>query len=250
MENLLTVENIIALLMLTFLEIVLGIDNIIFISIVTGKLPSSQQPKARYIGLLLAMMFRIILLAGIFYIVQLKEPIYTLPFVHFMNQVGMPHAHDTAAISVRDIILFLGGLFLIAKSISEIHGKTTKEEHRKKNIPAVAFSAILLQIVLIDIVFSFDSILTAIGLSNHIPVMVLAVIISIMIMMIFSGIISNFINKHVTLQILALAFLILIGFMLVIEAFAYHVPKGYIYFAMFFSLIVEMINIRVRKLHA
>lgn len=233
MEALLSVEGIIALLTLTLLEIVLGVDNIIFISIVTNKLPEEQQPKARLIGLSLALVMRIMLLFGITWIIGFTKPIFTL----FSFEV-----------SGRDLILLVGGLFLLAKSTSEIHHKVegVSEEHgvsdKKK-----AFGAIITQIVLLDIVFSFDSILTAIGLTNEIMLMVIAVVISLIVMMIFSGAISDFINKHPTLQILALSFLILIGFMLVIEAFHFHVPKGYIYFSVAFSLLVEVINMKMRK---
>lgn len=233
MEALLSVEGIIALLTLTLLEIVLGVDNIIFISIVTNKLPEEQQPKARLIGLSLALLIRIVLLFGITWIVGFTKPIFNL----FNFEV-----------SGRDLILFVGGLFLLAKSTSEIHHKVegVSEEHgvsaKKK-----AFGTIITQIVLLDIVFSFDSILTAIGLTNEILLMVIAVVISLIVMMIFSGAISEFINKHPTLQILALSFLILIGFMLVIEAFHFHVPKGYIYFSVAFSLLVEIVNMKMRK---
>jgi predicted tellurium resistance membrane protein TerC len=232
LEQLFTVESLLALVTLTFLEIILGIDNIIFISIVTNKLPKAQQPKARFIGLSLALIFRVMLLMGIAYIIGLTKPLFTI-FEH--------------EVSWRDIILALGGLFLIAKSTSELHGKTTGIEHTHKETKSAVFSTIIFQIVLLDIVFSFDSILTAIGLSNQIPIMVAAIVISIIVMMLFSGVISDFVNKHITLQILALSFLILIGFMLMIEAFHYHVPKGYIYFAVAFSLAVEELNLRVRK---
>jgi len=232
LEHLFTIESLLALATLTFLEIILGIDNIIFISIVTNKLPKAQQPKARFIGLSLALIFRIILLMGIAYIIGLTKPLFNI----FQHEV-----------SWRDIILALGGLFLIAKSTSELHAKTTGIEHAHKETKTAVFSTIIFQIVLLDIVFSFDSILTAIGLSNQIPIMVTAIVISIIVMMLFSGAISEFVNKHITLQILALSFLILIGFMLMIEAFHYHVPKGYIYFAVAFSLAVEVINLRVRK---
>jgi predicted tellurium resistance membrane protein TerC len=240
-------ESLIALVTLTFLEIVLGVDNIIFISIITNKLPKEQQPRARFIGLTLALVFRVLLLLGISFIVQFTAPLFMLPFESLLNTIGMEHAKETAEVSGRDIILFLGGLFLIAKSISELHGKVAGHEEHQKNVKATTFNSILVQIVLIDMVFSFDSILTAVGLSNQIPIMIAAVVISIIIMMLFSGPISNFVNKHITLQVLALTFLVLIGFMLMIEAFAYHVPKGYIYFAMAFSVIVEAINLRVRK---
>lgn len=232
MEHLLTPEHLIALATLTFLEIILGIDNIIFISIVTNKLPKKDQPRARFIGLSLALIFRILLLLSLSYIIGLTQPVFTV----FNFQV-----------SWRDIILFAGGIFLIAKSVSELHGKVVGLEHQQKEYKAASFSSIIIQIILLDIVFSFDSILTAIGLSNQIPIMITAVVISIIIMMLFSGPVSDFVNKHITLQILALSFLILIGFMLIVEALHSHVPKGYIYFAVAFSLVVEVINMRARK---
>lgn len=234
MEIFLHAEAWIALLTLTFLEIVLGIDNIIFISIVAGKLPKEQQKRARLIGLSLALIMRIILLFAISWLVALTEPVITI------KEFGL---------SWRDIILIAGGLFLIAKSTSEIHHKVGgEEEHVATSTKGkTVFSKAILQIVLLDIIFSFDSILTAVGLTNELLLMIIAVIISILVMMIFAGKISNFINKHPTLQVLALSFLILIGFMLSIEAFHIHVPKGYIYFAVFFSLLVEVINIRMRK---
>jgi predicted tellurium resistance membrane protein TerC len=232
MEIFLNLDTWIALLTLTFLEIVLGIDNIIFISIVAGKLPKEEQKKARFIGLSLALIVRILLLMGITWLIGLTDPVVTL----FDFQL-----------SWRDIILAVGGLFLIAKSTSEIHHKVEGDEHEKEITKPKAFSNAILQIVLLDIIFSFDSILTAVGLTNQISLMVIAVIASIIVMMLFAGAISDFVNKHETLQILALSFLILIGFMLVIEGVHAHVPKGYIYFAVFFSLLVEVINIKARK---
>lgn len=233
MDFFLQADTWIALLTLTFLEIVLGIDNIIFISIVAGKLPVHQQKKARLIGLTLALITRIFLLLGITWLIGLTDPVLEI---------------SAFSLSWRDIILFVGGLFLIAKSTSEIHHKVEgqpEEEVKPKKVSALGSA--LFQIVLLDIIFSFDSILTAVGLTNEIILMVIAVIVSIIVMMIFAGAISNFINKHPTLQVLALSFLILIGFMLVVEALHYEVPKGYIYFAVFFSLLVEIINMRVRK---
>lgn len=233
MDFFLQADTWIALLTLTFLEIVLGIDNIIFISIVAGKLPQHQQKKARLIGLTLALIVRIFLLMGITWLIGLTDPVLEI---------------STFSLSWRDIILFVGGLFLIAKSTSEIHHKVEgKKEESNKPKKVSAFGSALVQIVLLDIIFSFDSILTAVGLTNEIILMVIAVIASILVMMIFAGAISNFINKHPTLQVLALSFLILIGFMLVVEALHYEVPKGYIYFAVFFSLLVEIINMRVRN---
>jgi len=232
MDIFLQLDTWIALLTLTFLEIVLGIDNIIFISIVAGKLPEENQKKARLIGLTLALVVRVGLLFGISWLIGLTDPIVTI---------------KEFALSWRDLILLAGGLFLIAKSTSEIHHKVEGDEEEQGNTKVTSFSSALVQIVLLDIIFSFDSILTAVGLTSEITLMVIAVIVSILVMMIFAGKISDFINKHPTLQILALSFLILIGFMLGIESLHFHVPKGYIYFAVFFSLLVEVINIRMRK---
>lgn len=232
-DILLQPEGWIALLTLTFLEIVLGIDNIIFISIVTNKLPQQQQKKARNLGLGLALIFRILLLFSISYIIGLTKPLFTIGSFDF---------------SARDLVLALGGLFLLAKSTSEIHHKMEGgEEEMKKAAAKRNFAGTIVQIILLDIIFSFDSILTAVGLTKHIIIMIIAVIIALLIMIAFAGAVSNFINKHPTLQILALSFLILIGFMLMVEAIHYEIPKGYIYFAVFFSLIVELVNLRVRK---
>ena len=233
MDVLFSGEGLIALLTLTFLEIVLGVDNIIFISIVSNKLPQHQQAKARNIGLALAMIFRVALLLGITWIIGFTEPLFTV----FNHEV-----------SGRDLILAAGGLFLLAKSTSEIHHKIEGEDHTEADSgKKVTLAATLVQIVLLDMVFSFDSILTAIGLTQEVIIMIIAVVISIGIMMLFAGAISRFINNHPTLQILALSFLILIGFMLIVEALHYEVPKGYIYFAVGFSLLVEVLNMRFRK---
>lgn len=232
-----------ALLTLTVLEIILGVDNIIFISIVTNKLPATQQPRARLIGLLLAMAFRIVLLLTISWIIRLTNPVFTVPFI---LEKDAP-----LGISWKDIILIGGGIFLVFKSTLEIHHKLEKakpESGKSKTFPS-AFGAVILQIVMVDAVFSFDSILTAIGLVDEVWVMITAVVISMTIMILFSGIISRFINRHPTLQILALAFLIMIGVMLVAEGFHQHINKTYIYTAIAFSLIVELINMRLRKNH-
>jgi len=229
-------ELIIALLTLTFLEIVLGIDNIIFISILTNRLPVSQKKKGRIIGLSLALCFRIILLFSLTWMVKnLTAPLFSVL---------------TFSFSIRELILIAGGLFLLAKSTSELHYKIEAQNSTEDIKPAAAkFINTIIQISLLDIVFSFDSILTAIGLTNQLPVMITAVIISIIFMMIFSGKVSDFIHKNPTLEILALSFLILIGFMLVLEGFHHQIPKGYIYFAVFFSLGVELINMKFRKKH-
>ena len=232
MEIFLQPENWIALLTLTFLEIVLGIDNIIFISIVSNKLPEHQQGKARNLGLTLALVLRVGLLLGITWIISFTEPLFTV-----LEQ----------EISGRDLILLIGGLFLLGKSTMEIHHKMEGEAQHESQKKSASFISVIVQIIALDMIFSFDSILTAVGLTNEITLMIIAVIISIIIMMIFAKNISEFINQHPTLEILALSFLILIGFMLMIEALHFHVPKGYIYFAVFFSLIVELINMRMRK---
>ena len=225
-------ESYIALLTLIFLEIVLGVDNVIFISIVTNRLPAEQQPKARNIGLILALVFRVGLLLGISWIIGFKEPLFTI----------LDHAF-----SGRDLILMGGGLFLIFKSTMEVHHKLEGEEGSSDKGGSAGMLQVIGQIILLDIIFSFDSILTAVGLTQEITLMVIAVVIAMIVMMIFAGKISEFIGQHPTLEVLALSFLILIGFMLLIEGFAYHVPKGYIYFAVFFSLIVELLNMRMRK---
>lgn len=232
MEIFMHSETWIALLTLTFLEIVLGVDNIIFISIVSNKLPEEQRAKARTLGLSLALIFRIGLLLGISYIIQFKEPLITL-FDH--------------GFSGRDLILGAGGLFLLYKSTMEIHHKMEGNPEEIKAQSTASFRSVILQIIFLDIIFSFDSILTAVGLVDHVSIMIIAVIISMGIMMTFAGKISSFINGHPTLQILALSFLILIGFMLILEGFHFEVPKGYIYFAVFFSLAVEVINLRMKK---
>ena len=232
MEIFLHSETWVALMTLTFLEVVLGVDNIIFISIVSNKLPQEHQVKARNIGLLFALIFRIALLMGISYIIGFTTPLFTV-FGH--------------AISGRDLILLLGGLFLIAKSTTEIHHKLEGMEDHQNQKTKPGLSAVIFQIVVLDIIFSFDSILTAVGLTEEILVMIVAVIIAMIIMMSFAGKISAFINKHPSLQMLALSFLILIGFMLAMESFHYEIPKGYIYFAVFFSLVVEILNIRMSR---
>jgi predicted tellurium resistance membrane protein TerC len=233
MEIFFTAGAWIALLTLTFLEIVLGVDNVIFISIVTNKLPSGQQKYARRLGLSIALIFRIFLLTIISWMTRsMTEPLFTVFDLGF---------------SIRELILIAGGLFLLAKSTSEIHAKM--ENANKTGHPGggAVLSKVVIQIIMLDIVFSFDSILTAVGLTPHLSIMILAVIISLFIMIFFADIISKFITNHPTLEILALSFLILIGFMLVLEGVHVEVPKGYIYFAVFFSLLVEMVNMRIQK---
>jgi predicted tellurium resistance membrane protein TerC len=231
-----------SLLTLTFLEIILGVDNIIFISIVANKLPEAQQQKARYLGLLLAMGFRILLLLTITWIIRLTVPVITIGFIK--TDDGTPFG-----LSWKDIILVVGGLFLIIKSTLEIHHKLENAIKAESGKGAVysSLSAVIVQIVLVDAVFSFDSILTAIGLVDNVIVMIIAVVISILIMMVFARTISRFINRHPTLQMLALSFLILIGVLLVAEGFHQKISKSYVYTSIAFSLAVELLNMRLRK---
>ena len=222
----------IGFLTLTVLEVVLGIDNVVFISILAGKLPSHQQEKARKLGLTLALVTRILLLLGISWIVGLTKPLFEI--------MGHP-------VSGKDLILGIGGLFLIAKATHEIHDKLEGEEGHASARVAPKFASVIIQILLLDVVFSLDSVITAVGMVNKIPVMIAAVVIAVGFMLLFSGHISGFINKHPTLKMLALSFLILIGVMLVAESFHREIPKGYIYFAMAFSVGVEILNINLRK---
>lgn len=237
-EFLTSFDGIAAFLTLAVLEIVLGIDNLVFISILVGKAPVEEQRKIRNLGLILALVFRIIMLFGISYIAKVTEPLF------YVGSEGF---------SVRDIILFSGGLFLIAKSTLEIHHKLaeahvglesekTSQEQKKSNAKNIVMQMIL-QIIMIDIIFSIDSILTALGLTENVALMIMAVMISIGFMMIFSKAVGEFINKNPTIVMLALSFLIMIGMLLIADAFHFHVPRGYIYFAMGFSLMVEILNL-------
>jgi predicted tellurium resistance membrane protein TerC len=239
MEWLFEPQNLISLLTLTLLEIVLGIDNIIFISILANKLPAAQQGSARKIGLMLALITRVLLLCGLAWLVTLTKPMFSIPAV-----LGMEHAHP---ISGRDLILIIGGLFLLAKATHEIHDKLEGEEDAAGKRIAPSFASVLIQIMMLDVVFSLDSVITAVGMVKEVKVMVTAVIIAVIVMMIFADRVSSFINDHPTFKILALSFLLLVGFVLVLEGFHKEVPKGYIYFAMAFSVGVEMVNMRIRK---
>jgi len=225
----------ISLLTLTALEIVLGIDNIIFIAILAGKLPDEQQKKARQLGLSLALFIRIALLLSITWIMGLTTPLFTLPVFD-------------RPISGRDLVLLLGGLFLIWKSVREVHEKLEDADgHVTASTVKVSFAAVIVQILILDAVFSLDSVITAVGMAEQVGVMIAAVIISIGVMLIFAGRIGDFVNRHPTLKMLALSFLILIGVALVGEAMGHHIPKGYIYFSMGFALLVEVLNLKARS---
>lgn len=222
----------IAFATLTVLELVLGIDNVIFISILSGKLPEKQQSKARFIGLSLALLMRVVLLFSLTWVMGLVEPLFTV-----WGQ----------AVSGRDIILLVGGLFLIFKSTHEIHGSLEGAEGESSRKVYPGFAGVIVQIMLLDIVFSLDSVITAIGMVDNVWIMIAAVIVSIIAMMLFAGSIGAFVQRHPTIKMLALSFLLLIGVTLIGEGFHQHIPKGYIYFAMAFSVFVEMLNIRLRK---
>lgn len=259
MELFLQANTWIALLTLTFLEIVLGIDNIVFISIVSNKLKQKDQPKARNVGLILAMVFRIVLLFGITWVLKLQDALFHIDFSWLQ-----------AGVSGQSIIVFIGGLFLLYKSVSEIHHKLEGEEENTQTKASSSVANAITQIALLNLVFSFDSILTAIGLvsleappagfgyTGGMTIMIISVVLSIIIMMLFAGPVSKFVNEHPTIQILGLSFLILIGVMLLaegshlahVEVFGkevHSIPKGYLYFAIFFSLLVEFLNLKMRK---
>ena len=233
-EALLQPENLVALGTLTILEIVLGIDNILFISIIAEKLPADQQPKARVTGLALALIFRLALLMMISWLVHFTDPIFTL---------------FEQAFSGRDLILFAGGVFLLVKTISEIHEKVEGDHETKEASSSKprSFLSVVGMIILIDMIFSFDSILTAVGMVSEISIMVLAVVIAMIVMLVFVNKISQIINNHPGIQMLALSFLILIAFVLILDGLHKHIERGYVYFALFFSLIVEVLNIRSRR---
>jgi len=225
-------DSLLAFGTLTILEIVLGVDNIVFISILAGKLPKEQQPRARTLGLGLAMGTRILLLLSLTWLMGLTEPFFSL------------FSHD---VSGRDLILLIGGLFLIAKSTVEIHDKLEGEQGHRSAKAGASFVGVLIQIALLDIVFSLDSVITAIGLAERVSIMIAAVVIAVIFMMIFVGAVSRFIDDHPTFKMLALSFLLLIGFALLGEGLSLHVPKGYLYFAMGFSAFVEILNMRIRR---
>lgn len=244
MDWLTSPEIWISLLTLTALEIVLGIDNIVFISILAGKLPQNQQKKARQVGLGLAMITRVLLLLSLSWIMKLTAPIFNIGNLLNVTNVNLL---EQLSISGRDMILIIGGLFLIYKSTHEIHDKLEGQSQTESSPKAPSFTAAIIQILILDLVFSLDSVITAVGMADHIEVMIAAVIIAVGVMMVSASGISNFVNLHPTVKILALSFLLLIGVSLLAEGFEQHIPKGYIYFAMAFSIVVEMLNLKMSK---
>jgi predicted tellurium resistance membrane protein TerC len=231
MEVLTNPENWVALLTLTSLEIVLGIDNVVFISILAGKLPVHQQARARRIGLGAALLTRILLLLSLSWVIGLTAPLFAV--------VGRE-------VSGRDLILILGGLFLLAKATYEIHERLEGEEGHATGRAAASFASVIVQIMLLDIVFSLDSVITAVGMVNELPIMIAAVVIAVAVMLFSVNAVSSFVDRHPTVKMLALSFLLLIGMTLVAEGLHFHIPKGYVYFAMGFSVFVEMLNLRIR----
>jgi predicted tellurium resistance membrane protein TerC len=251
LETLFTIASMVSLLTLTILEIVLGIDNIIFISIIAGKLPKEKQKKARTLGLMLALLMRVALLFSITWVVGMKGAIFHVlseaPFLVFDLPPNLVESLIWSC-SGRDLILLAGGIFLLYKTTGEIRHKIEGDDDlQDPSLKKLTLNAAILQIVIIDIVFSFDSILTAVGLVDNLIVMILAVIFAMIVMLIFSEKVSNFVNENPTIKMLALAFLLMIGMILVADAFHFHVPKGYVYFSMAFSLLVESLNMRMHK---
>ncbi len=243
MELLSNPEIWISLVTLTVLEIVLGIDNIVFISILSGKLPEHQQKNARQLGLALAMITRVLLLLSITWVMSLTSPLFNMG-----SWMGLENGdwYEKLAISGRDLILLIGGLFLIYKSTSEIHEKLEGEEHESGTPKVHSFTGVIVQILILDIVFSLDSVITAVGMAEEVSVMIAAVVIAVGVMLVSAGAISSFVNKHPTVKMLALSFLLLIGVSLIAESLDQHIPKGYIYFAMAFSVMVEMLNLKMK----
>ena len=236
-----------ALATLTILEIVLGIDNVVFISILSGKLPVEQQERARKIGLMLALVSRIVLLLGINWVKNATHALFTLPIDGLLGTMGAEQRHEILEVSPRDLVLLLGGVFLIYKAVKEIHEKLEGDEGHVRAAVAPSFSSVLIQIMVLDIVFSLDSVITAVGMADQIGVMIAAVVISVGFMLFFSGAIAGFVEKHPTVKMLALSFLVLIGVNLLSEGAGFAIQKGFTYFAMAFAVAVEMLNLRLRK---
>lgn len=237
-------EALIALVALTAMEIVLGIDNIVFISILTDRLPPHRRAAGRRLGLVAALGTRLLLLASLSWILGLTEPLFAL------SDLGFPEdwlVEEVDAVSMRDLIMLAGGLFLIGKSVHEIHAKIEGQAEQQASAAEVSFSGVVLQIAVLDIVFSFDSVITAVGMAQDLWVMMLAVVLAVGVMLVFAGTVAGFVSRHPTIKMLALSFLILIGVMLVAEGIGTHINKGYIYFAMAFALGVELLNLRAKK---
>lgn len=232
MEHLFSTEGLVSLLTLTFLEIVLGIDNVVFISIIAGRVEAKYQKRTRRLGLGLALAARLLLLLGVGWLIGLQNPVLTL---------------GQFSLSFRDLILIGGGLFLIWKSVSEIHAKLEGEEHGHQEVKVLTWRRAVIQIMVIDVVFSFDSVLTAVGIVENMWIIVIAIAIALVIMLAFVNTISGFINKHPAMKVLAISFLFMIGTILVIDGLHFHVPKGYMYFSMAFAIIIEIINMKIRK---
>jgi predicted tellurium resistance membrane protein TerC len=246
-EDIFTMQSLIGLVALTAMEIVLGIDNIVFIAILAGRLPAEKQASARRNGLLLALITRIGLLCTLSYILRLTNPLFSF------TELGIPNealktwlSEEVNEVSIRDLILLIGGLFLVAKSVREIHHKMEGDSEEHAQAKPVSYGGVLVQIALLDIIFSLDSVITAVGMVKSIPIMIVAVILAVGVMLVFANTVSGFIEKHPTLKMLALSFLILIGVMLIAEGIGTHINKGYIYFAMSFALLVEFLNLRLR----
>ncbi len=244
MDFLASPETWISLLTLTVLEIVLGIDNIVFISILSGKLPQHQQKKARQLGLALAMVTRVLLLLSLSWIMTLTSPLFNISSLIGISSGEM---FEKLALSGKDLILIVGGLFLIYKSTYEIHHKLEGLKQTQANAQRYSFMRAIVQILILDIVFSLDSVITAVGMAKHLEIMIASVVIAVIMMMVSAGAISDFVNKHPTVKMLALSFLLLIGVSLLAEGLDQHIPKGYIYFAMAFSVLVEMLNLKTKN---
>jgi len=242
------IHDLVALVALTAMEIVLGIDNIVFISISTSRLPAADQPRARRIGLLAAMGMRILLLLGISWVVQAKHPLFSLSQIPLPAEILQWLAANVEVneVSIRDLILLVGGLFLIRSSVVEIHEKIEGQHDDHETAPQATFRGVLAQIVVLDIIFSLDSVLTAVGMAESIWVMITAVVLAVGVMLIFASAVSAFVERHPTVKMLALSFLLMIGVMLVAEGVGTHIEKGYVYFAMAFSLLVEVLNLRAK----
>ena len=242
---LLSIDSVFALLTLTALEIVLGIDNVIFIAVLTGRLPTERQATARNIGLGLAMAMRIALLFAVFWVMRLTTPLFEIPFLTEMVGEGVAAERGTLTVSGRDLILVLGGLFLLGKATLEIHHLMEgHDEGPATGAGTTSVGGVLTQIMLLDVVFSLDSVITAVGMVDRVEVMVAAVVIAVGVMIVFAGAVSRFVHRHPSMKTLALSFLVMIGVLLVADGLGQHLPRGYVYFAMIFSLLVELVNLR------